>query len=106
MIMQPRRGGVVDHIDGDGLHNCRCNLRVCTRRQNQVNRKPCGGASEFVGVYPYRDKWRAEINYRGKHLYIGLCADEVEAPKARQRKAYELHSEYAYLNLPEDFARE
>ena len=30
--------------------------------------------------------------------------DEVEAAKARDRKAYELHGEYAYLNFPEDFA--
>ena len=105
MIMQPRSGYVVDHIDGNGLNNCRCNLRVCTRRQNQVNRGPCGGVSEFVGVYPYGDKWRAEINYRGKHLYVGLFADEVEAAKARDRKAYELHGEYAYLNFPEEFER-
>jgi hypothetical protein len=35
----------------------------------------------------------------------GRRDDEVEAAKARDRKAYELHGEYAYLNFPEDFER-
>jgi len=104
LIMRPRRGYVVDHIDGNGLNNRRCNLRVCTRRQNQANRGPCGGSSQFVGVSRERDKWRAEIHYRGKHIYIGIFTDEAEAAKARDRKAYELHGEYAYLNFPEDFS--
>ena len=30
---------------------------------------------------------------------------EVEAAKARDRKAYALHGPYAYLNFPEDFRR-
>jgi hypothetical protein len=31
--------------------------------------------------------------------------DEVEAAKARDRKAYELHGDRAYLNFPEDYRR-
>ena len=38
--------------------------------------------------------------------YLGLFDDEVEAAKARDRKAYELHGEFAYLNFPEDFPPE
>ena len=105
MIMRPRKGYFVDHIDGNGLNNRRCNLRVCTARQNVVNRAPCGGSSRFVGVYRKRNKWQAEIRCEGKYFYLGLFDDEVEAAKARDRKAYELHGEYAYLNFPEDFAK-
>jgi HNH endonuclease len=105
MIMRPRKGYVVDHIDGNGLNNRRCNLRVCTHQQNQANRRPYGGASEFVGVVRNKGKWMAGIQYRGKYFYLGRFDDEVEAAKARDRKAYELHGEYAYLNFPEDFDR-
>lgn len=102
MLMRPRKGHVVDHKDGNGLNNCRDNLRECTRRQNCANRGPCG-ASRFVGVYRRRDKWRAVIRYRGKLLHIGTFNDEVQAAKARDRKAWELNGEFAYLNFPEDY---
>jgi len=106
MIMRPRRGYVVDHVDGNGLNNRRCNLRVCTPRQNQANRRPCGGTSRFVGVFRNKDnKWQAGIQCHGVQYYLGVYDDEVEAAKARDRKAYELHGERAYLNLPEDFRR-
>jgi hypothetical protein len=102
--MRARKGYVVDHIDGNGLNNRRCNLRICTRRQNAANVGPRGGASEFVGVYRQRDKWGAQIVWRGKKYTLGSYDTQVEAAKVRDRKAFELHGEFAYLNFPEDFA--
>jgi hypothetical protein len=104
-IMRPRKGYFVDHIDGNGLNNCRSNLRVCTQRQNQANQRPRNGSSRFVGVSRHGNKWAAQITWRGECFYLGLFEDEVEAAKARDRKAYELHGEHAYLNFPEDFRR-
>jgi hypothetical protein len=103
MVARPRRGYIVDHKDGNGLNNCRDNLRVCTRRQNQANRRSRRGVSRFVGVYPHKDKWIAEITSHGRHFYLGYFDDEVQAAKARDRKAWELHGEFAYLNFPEDY---
>jgi hypothetical protein len=105
MVMRPRRGYVVDHIDGNGLNNRRCNLRVCTRRQNLANQRSRGGSSRFVGVCRDKDKWRAYIRCRGKRYHLGLFDDEIEAAKGRDRKAYELHGVHAYLNFPEDYRR-
>jgi hypothetical protein len=106
MILRPRKGYLVDHIDGNGLNNRRCNLRVCTPQENQANRGPCGGSSRFVGVFRNKDnKWQAGIQCRGVHYYLGVYDDEVEAAKARDRKAYALHGEHAYLNFPEDYRR-
>jgi len=105
MIRRPRKGYVVDHIDGNGLNNRRCNLRVCTHQQNQANRGSRGGSSRFVGVHQYQGKWEAGIRCRGKYYYCGLFDDEVEAAKARDRKAYALNGEHAYLNLPEELRR-
>ncbi|MEN6576694.1 MAG: HNH endonuclease [Phycisphaerales bacterium] len=101
-IMQPRRGQIVHHRDRDGLNNRRDNLLVCTAKQHQGCRGPLGEHRRFVGVYWSKNRWMAQIRYRGKTYYLGRFVDEVEAAKARDRKAYELCGELAYLNFPED----
>jgi hypothetical protein len=105
-IMKPPKGMVVDHINGNGLDNRRCNLRVCTQLQNSQNshrRQP--GKSQFRGVFPRGDKWEATLQHNREEHYLGLFDDEVEAAKARDRKAYELAGEFAVLNFPEEIRR-
>jgi len=104
-IMRAHKGTFVDHKNLRIWDNRRCNLRICTQRQNQANRGPRGGASQYVGVVRCGDKWEARICYRGKLLCLGRYDTEIEAAKARDRKAYELHGEFAYLNFPEDYGR-
>lgn len=108
LIMGPPKGKVVDHVNGNGLDNRRANLRICTRRQNAWNhgrRKPENATSQFIGVH--RDKRHPEKCYvrvtrDGKATNLGPFDDEIEAAKARDRKALELHGPFAYLNFPED----
>ncbi len=102
-IMKPPKGMVVDHINGNGLDNRRCNLRICTHLQNLQNtRRHRPGKSRFRGVYPRGDKWQASIQHDGKPLYLGLFDDECEAARARDRKALELAGEFAVLNFPDE----
>ena len=97
MIMRPPEGMVVDHINGNGLDNRRCNLRICTPVQNSRNRrKHADGKSRFIGVSPCGDKWQVFVGHR----YVGVFDDEVEAAKARDRKALEMYGEHAWLNFP------
>ena len=105
LIMNAPKGSDVDHKNHRIWDNRRENLRVCTRRQNQMNKGYHGGSSGFVGVYPRGDHWEAGITSRGKHYYLGRFDDPVAAAKARDRKAWELHGEFAYLNFPEDYGQ-
>jgi len=101
LIMNPPKGMVIDHINGNGLDNRRCNLRICTREQNLKNQKrhknnKCG----YKGVHwvPLLKKWRAGIYSDGKDIYIGVYASLEDAAKAYNKAAIKYHGEFARLN--------
>jgi len=104
MIMNPPPGMVTDHIDGNSLNNPRANLRNCTPEQNRHNTRPSGKSSRFIGVYRRGDKWIVKITHKGQRFYLGPFDTEIEAAKARDKKAIELFGEFAWLNFPEDGA--
>jgi len=105
MIVNPPEGKVVDHKNRYGLDNHRVNLRHATRGQNNINRAWDTGVSGFRGVYPCRDKWGARIGHQRRTLYIGVFDDPAEAARAYDRKAIELHGEFACLNFPAEAGR-
>jgi hypothetical protein len=78
----------VDHIDGDGLNNLRCNLRPATQSQNNRNchRRVSNPSSQYLGVsWHKRDKkWRALIRIPEKVLFLGYHATEIDAAHARE----------------------
>jgi hypothetical protein len=105
-IMKPPKGMVVDHIDGNRANNCRFNLRVCTRRENERNkRKRRGTSSPYKGVYRERKtgKYYATCIYQGEHLHRGRFDDEIEAARAYDRAAAALLDAYAPLNFPKEW---
>jgi hypothetical protein len=111
-LMNPPKGMWVDHIDGNGLNNRRSNLRICTPRQNACNhsrRKPKSATSQFVGVFQRRqqpDKWYAKVEYAGMICRLGPFDSELEAARARDFRAVELHGPYAHVNLPDEWPPE
>ncbi len=103
VIMAPPDHLVVDHIDHNGLNNCRTNLRLCTTSQNNRNCSPKKGtSSRYKGVVWNKEKkkWRAAITFNKKSQLLGDFENEIAAAKAYDKKAAKLFGEFACLNFP------
>ncbi len=108
IIMNAPREKQVDHINGNKRDNRRCNLRICTNSQNQMNtRKRAWGpkASKYKGVTRV-DKskahpWRATIRVNGKQKHLGVFAHEEDAARAYDEMAAKQYGCYAKLNFPD-----
>jgi hypothetical protein len=93
---------LVDHINGNKLDNRKENLRIATKSENGRNRdRQSNNKSGFKGVHWNKQfgKYRAQIMLNNKTTYIGLYTNPVEAAKAYDLKAKELHGEFARLNF-------
>ncbi len=91
----------VDHKNHDTLDNRKHNLRIATNAQNCANRKSkIGSKSNFRGVYFRKDtgKWTAEIHKEGQRVKLGSFAMEIDAAIAYNKKAKEIHGEFAFEN--------
>lgn len=77
-----RTGPEVDHIDGNGLNNCRANLRVVTHAQNMQNRtKSQASISGHRNVYwsARKRRWRVEVKLNGQRKHYGYFKDKDQA---------------------------
>lgn len=95
---------IVDHKNGNGLDNRRCNIRIATRSQNMWNKRTTRRgktSSKYKGVHWFkRDrKWQSQICVNGIKRHLGYFDDEIEAAKAFDAAARELCGEFAYLNF-------
>jgi len=91
----------IDHINHIKDDNRWDNLRECTKTQNGVNRgKNKNNTSGYKGVswMKLKDKFRADIKYKGRQLCLGHYDCRHDAASAYNIKATELFGEFAYLN--------
>lgn len=105
LIMDAQSGQFIDHINGDGLDNRKCNLRFCSKSQNSANRgKKPSCASRFIGVTHNRatGKWAASVVINRHRKGLGHYATEEEAAKVRDRAVKKLFGEFARLNFSGD----
>lgn len=90
-IMDAPEGMVVDHISHDRSDNRKCNLRVCTVGQNNLNNRRKGY------YYNKADRKWMVICYRdGKRYYGGRYNTEEEAKEASKKLRNKIFGEFAY----------
>lgn len=105
LLMDEPTDVFVDHEDGNGLNNCRSNLRRATRAQNKRNsRLPINSRSGYKGVYWKLDHyaWSAQIRFDGRLKHLGYFKDKPDAARAYDAAALAAFGEFARLNFPEE----
>lgn len=100
-IMKAPKGLEVDHKNGNGLDNRRCNLRIASRLQNTKNtKKRKNTSSQYKGVSWHKkcEKWVVHIRINSVTVHIGLFFHEHEAATAYNKAAKLHYGEFAKLN--------
>lgn len=85
----------VDHIDGNGLNNCKNNLREVTALENHKNYPmQSNNTSGCVGVCWSKasQKWHSQIQVSGKVIHGGYFLDKKDA--IQRRKEMELEYDF------------
>lgn len=106
LILNAAPDEICDHINGDGLDNRRCNLRIATHAENCQNARKQKRTdsprqqSKFIGVHAHREKWVARIAQEQNRYYLGSYTDEVDAALAYDDAARKLYGQHARVNFP------
>lgn len=102
VLMVAPDGVEVDHVNGDGLDNRRCNIRLATRAQNAKNRKAqtnCSSPFKGVSVRVRKHaRFVAQIKQDGHCLRIGTFDSEHQAARAYDGAARLFHGKFARTN--------
>jgi len=100
LIMNAPKGVQVDHINGDKLDNRKENLRLCSHRENVLNRpKHKNNTTGYKGVYfnKKRDVYQSFITINGLHKYLGSFQTAEEAYRAYCSAAQVAFGEFAHV---------
>ena len=100
LIMRPRKGRQVDHINNNGLDNRRVNLRTCTPSQNAMNRGAMRTSATGLKGVTFRpssrnpNKYSASGKLNGRQFCLGNYPNAQAAHEAYCAWAKKAHGPF------------
>jgi hypothetical protein len=96
-LLNPERHQIIDHINGDPSDNRRCNLRICTPKENARNvNVTWSNKSGIVGVKQIKSgKFVAQIMVDRKTISLGHFSSLEEAAEARKKAEIQYYGEFS-----------
>lgn len=97
LIMDKPKGYVVDHINGEKTDNRKCNLRICTIKENARNVKASkNNKTGHLGISITKyGRYRARIMVDRKEISLGHYEKIEDAIKARKEAEIKYFGEYS-----------
>lgn len=105
LLLSAPQDVLVDHRNGNGLDNRRCNIRFATYGLNRANaRVSKNNKSGLKGVCwnPTEKKWIAHIASNGRFRILGRFTDKEQAARAYDAAARACFGEFARCNFPQE----
>jgi hypothetical protein len=97
-VTNAKLGEEIDHINGDGLDNRKCNLRVCTKSQNQMNKGIILNHTGYKGVHSRKSGLFYAQIWVGKNIHLGSFKTAKEAADAYDEAALQVYGSFAKTN--------
>jgi len=99
-IVDCPEGMEVDHINLNTLDNRRSNLRICTRKENSLNKpKQKNNTSGYKGVcwFKRKKRWKSTIHVNKKTIHLGFYNTPEEAYAAYCEASKKYHGEFGRI---------
>ena len=106
LVMNPKKGECIDHVNGNGLDNRKENLRICSHMENNraIPKTKNKTSSKYKGVTADKryGRWIVQITHNYKKITLGGFNTEEEAGRVYDKLALKHHGEFASLNFPKE----
>ena len=101
LIMNAKKGQIIDHINRNSFDNRKINLRFCSNSENTSNGKMRKSKSGYKGVCWYKpyNKWVIKIYIKGRYKFLGYTNNPIEGAKLYNKYAQIHLDNYSTLNL-------